>query len=243
MRPTAAGELVIAEARSQRQRLDRLASDLDALAGLRRGHVTIAAVEAVAESLLPEAILAFRARHAGVGFSTVILPAEQAAAAVADDRAEVGLVFNPPARAELQVLAARDEPLCALVAPNHPLASRASVRLVECLAYPLALPDRTSGVRPLMEAFLAGASQRLEPAIESSSFAVLIAFARSGQGVAFQILPGVAHAVADGAVLAIPLSDPALFRGRLEVLTRRGRALPLAAAEFATLLGDQVLNG
>ncbi len=243
MRPTAAGERAIAHARGQRQALERLISELEDLQGLRRGHVAVAAIEAMADGFLPDAIAAYRARHPGVGFSVEILPAEEVARAVADDTAEVGLAFNPPPRADIHIVAQRDEPLCALVAPSHPLAAEASVRLRQCLRYPLALPDRRSGVRPLLEAYVAGGSEPLVPALESSSFAVLIAYARSGQAVAFQIGPGVARAVADGALVAIPLADPPLFRGRLAVLTRRQRNISVAAAEFAALLGDRLLTG
>jgi DNA-binding transcriptional LysR family regulator len=243
MRPTAAGERVIAHARAHRHGLDRLAAELEDLRGLRRGQIVVAAVEAVAESLLPAAILAYRERHPGVAFQVEILPTGQVADAVATDTAELGLAFNAPTRRDLHVLAARDEPLCALVAPGHPLAAASTLRLRQCLGYPLALPDHRSGVRPLLEAYLAGGSERLVPAVESSSFAVLIAFARAGAGVAFQILPGVERAVADGALVAIPLSDPPLFRGRLELIARTGRALPLAAAEFAAGLGTSLMQG
>jgi hypothetical protein len=61
------------------------------------------------------------------------------------------------------------------------------------------------------------------------------AFARMNRGVCFQFRrPG--KAAIPGDMVALPLNEPQLLQARLIVATRRGRVLPIAAANFVELL-------
>jgi DNA-binding transcriptional LysR family regulator len=68
-------------------------------------------------------------------------------------------------------------------------------------------------------------------------------FAQASQGVFFQIAVGVAPEVGRGELVAVPLSDRMLARGRLALVTRRGRTLPPAAARLAEHLAATLRAG
>jgi hypothetical protein len=136
--------------------------------------------------------------------------------------------------AEVLVLAEVPQPLCALVAPEHPLAGKKSLRLRECVAYPLAIPDETLAARTLIDAALGGASIRFEPALLSNSIETTKMFARTSGGVCFSFKIGKKPDVSG--MIAVPLSDPGLSEARLSLAGRRGRVLPVAAAAFAEQL-------
>jgi DNA-binding transcriptional LysR family regulator len=129
------------------------------------------------------------------------------------------------------VLASAAQPLCALVVADHPLAARKTVRLHDCVAYPIAMPDETLAARAFLDAALHRASVTFEPALVSNSVETTKIFARTRKGVCFSFHIG-READVPGMV-AIPLSDPVLADTRLEFAGRRGRVLPVAAASFA----------
>ncbi|RZK97050.1 MAG: LysR family transcriptional regulator, partial [Methylobacterium sp.] len=62
--------------------------------------------------------------------------------------ADLALVLQPPPSADLHVLYSCRQPLCALMRAGHPLARETGpVRLRDCLAHAMALPDRSLAIR------------------------------------------------------------------------------------------------
>ena len=154
--------------------------------------------------------------------------------ALARDKVDLILTHEQTDDAEVNVLAEVPQPLCALVAPEHPLATKSSLRLRECVPYPLAMPDETLAARSLIDAALGGASIRFEPALLSNSIEATKMFARTAGGVCFSFKIGKKPDVSG--MIAIPLGDPGLSDARLCLASRRGRVLPVAAASFAEQL-------
>ncbi len=81
------------------------------------------------------------------------------------------------------MLASVAHPFCAVVARGHPLARRRSLKLRDCLAYPVAMADHTLAGRALIDRTLANASFRFEPTLESNSIETMKAYARLSQAV------------------------------------------------------------
>ena len=80
----------------------------------------------------------------------------QAVAALTAFEADLALVLQPPPSADLHVLYSCRQPLCALMRAGHPLDREAGpVRLRDCLAHTMALPDRSLAIRLHLEQALA----------------------------------------------------------------------------------------
>ncbi len=236
VRLTAAGEVFLAYARQAISELKAVQSQVDQLRGLVRGRVAVAAVESVAGELLPSTITQFQATHPNVRFDVRIGVPEELVAALVADQVDLILTHHPPPRKHAAIVAAAEQALCALVAPDHPLADRNELRLRDCLAFPLALGDASLAGRALIEQVLAQASFELEPRLVSNSVETMKAFARLNHGVCFQFRrPGKALIAPDDMV-ALPLIDPQLSQARLILATRRGRVLPIAAATFVEVV-------
>lgn len=240
VRLTAAGELFVAYARKQIADSERMLSEIEDLRSVRRGEVRIAAIEGMAAEFLPRTIEAFQQRHPKIRFRVYICGRGDIHTRLKEFEADIGLVFNPPADAEIRPLLEVEQRLCAFVAPDHPLAARASVRLSDCIAYPLAVPDTSLGGRALLDEFLARRSLRLEPALESNSFEMMRNFAIKSGGVCFQIQSGMPPAHLPGCMHALPLSDRGLPRGRLTLCMEHSRSLPVATARFAEYLKQRL---
>ncbi|RYY88051.1 MAG: LysR family transcriptional regulator [Comamonadaceae bacterium] len=230
VRLTTAGELFIAYARRRSADLEQVRSEIEALRGLRRGHVAIAGSQAVVPSFLPRAIVEFQALHPGITFDVKVHDRDRAVQDVLDFAVDLALVYNPAGTRGLQVLAQARQRTCAVVAPDHPLAREPGVRLKDCLRYPLVLPDPELSGRSVLDELLDQASHRPAPALVSDSFELMRAYARRAQAVSFQIEIG---AGAETGCVAVPLEERAIPPGRLVLAARRGRVLPMAAASFA----------
>lgn len=236
VRLTAAGEVFLTYTRQAISQLKAVESQVEQLRGLVRGQVGVAAVESVAGELLPAAITKFQSTHRNVRFHVRIGAPEELVAALVADQVDLILTHYPPPKKTVAIAITATQSLCALMVRNHPLAERDSLRLRDCLAYPLALGDMTLAGRALIEKVLSQASFDLEPRLISNSVETMKAFARINRGVCFQFRkPGQAPLLADGMV-ALPLMDPQLAEAKLFLATRRGRVLPIAAAAFVELL-------
>lgn len=234
VRATAAGELFLAYVRRSLKELRLVEAQIDGLRGLVRGRVHVAVAESVTGRMLPDAIAEYHQRHPGVGFSVTVGGPKELTAALARDKADLILTHERPDSRDAVVLAEVPQPLCALVAPEHPLAMRTSLRLRECVAYPLAMPDETLAARTLIDAALGRASIRFEPALISNSIETTKMFARTAGGVCFSFKIGKKPEISG--MVTIPLSDSELAEARLRLASRRGRVLPVAAAAFAEQL-------
>jgi DNA-binding transcriptional LysR family regulator len=236
VRPTAAGELFIDYVRRAISDLDNVTSRIDQLRGLVRGQIKIAAVESVAGDLLPRAITLFQATHSRVRFEVTIGAAEGLLQRLAEDQADLILTHTAISDRKVSIAISTRWPFFALIAPGHPLAAKPEIRLRDCLRYPIALGDKTLAGRALIEQALAKASFTIEPSLVSNSVEAMKAFSLLNNGVCFQFRPPGTTIVEPGGMVAIPVADPPLPNAQLVLATRRGRALPFAAAAFVESL-------
>ncbi|GAA5236318.1 LysR family transcriptional regulator [Verticiella sediminum] len=231
MRLTPAGEAFVAYIRTRAADLERVRSEIEELKGMRRGLVRVTCSQALAPSLLPEAIARFRVSHPLVAFQADIADRVHAMQALRDFATDLTLVFNPTPEADIEPLAEYEQKLVALLHHSHPLAASASLRLRDCMAYPLVLPNRDTGGRQLLERFIARSSLRLSPAIESNSFEFLRSYLRHEQAVSFQIAVGALDRT--GEFVAREIEDRGFPRGNLVLARLRQRTLPVVAHAFA----------
>jgi DNA-binding transcriptional LysR family regulator len=232
VRVTSAGEAFLVYARMVISELKAVESRIEQLRGLVRGQVSVAAAESVAGELLPSAITRFQATHPNVRFHVRIGAPEELMAALVADQVDLILTHDAPRKKDIAIVAVARQALCAMVVPDHPLASRNEIRLRDCLAYPLALADTTLAGRGLIEQVLAQASFDLDPRLVSNSVEAMKAFAHMNRGVCFQFRSPGKALMPPGDMMALPLVDPALLQARLLLATRRSRVLPVAAAAF-----------
>ncbi len=236
VRLTGAGEVLVNYVRWSLKELRKVEAQIDQLQGEARGAVRIAVAESVTPSLLPAAIADYHASHPGVGFHVLVDGPEVLVGALLKDHVDLILTHEPPQQAGLSVLAVTEHPLCAFVAPDHPLAAQEHVSLRQCAQHPCALPDHTLAARQLLDAALDEAGVALLPALESDSIETLKASARLGRMVCFSFHLG-SDAETQGLVPLV-ISHPRCAEAQLFLAARRGRVLPVAAASFAEGLGE-----
>jgi DNA-binding transcriptional LysR family regulator len=212
-------------------------SQIEDLRGLRRGHVRIAVIEAMAGAV-GRLIVASQRDHARVSFEYSVTGSREVVSAVLLEEADIGYAFNPPAERGFQVVAETIEILHAVMARSHPLAGHTTLRLTDCSDYPLLLGDESLGGRHLLDAAAEQAALPLNPAVTGNSIGMMKAIAAESQGICFQI--GI-RPEEEPHLMAIPLTDRGL-RGRLAIGTKKGRQLPSVAAVFLESMKADMLG-
>jgi len=233
---TSAGEIFLRYARSSLRQVEKVRSELDALKGLRRGTVTIHAIESLTPHLLPRAVASFRERHPGVVFEITIDGSDHVVEAVREGRTDIGLAFYPPADPEIVSVFKMREPLVAMMSSRHPLAGRPRVSLADCTPYPVALPMKNTGSRILLDLACKAGGVHLSPALETNSLTLRMQFVHLHDGITFLSRLSGWESLSSGQLTAVTLRDRLLNTASIDVITHASRQLPLASEEFLRFL-------
>ena len=236
VRLNTAGEILLHHIRGQVSDMARVRSQIADLSGVRRGHVSIACDQALMPWFLPRQIEAYRGAHPAVTFRTLVRDRESADRALADYSADIALIFEPSRFADFETVVAVPQPVHCVMASGHPLAARETVRLGECLQYPLALPTAPDGLRFLLEGVASRAGAQLAPAVESDSYEFLLGYAAAADMVSFQVPVGIPDSAARPELASRPVDARDIRPSQLCMGQLRGRVLPIAAARFADRL-------
>jgi DNA-binding transcriptional LysR family regulator len=180
VRLTAAGEVIVDDVRRWRRELERATGQIKELKGLQRGHVAIGVMECFVAGVLPRTIGALQRRHPRVTVDVFIGGTEQILERLAAQTIDVALCFNPPVRphvTSMLKLAARP----GLVASrDHPLAQKKSIRLGDCARYSFVMPDRSLGLRRVVDEALRRAGIEPLAVVATNSMSLIKALVREG---------------------------------------------------------------
>jgi len=153
-----------------------------------------------------------------------------------DLSADIALIFEPVRLSEVQMLATARQSIHAVMAADHPLAARDTVRLRDCANSPVALPTAAYGVRHLIDLALRRTAIGLRIAVEADSFDFLRHYPREEHILSFQIPIGLPGDGLTGGLVSRPVDARDVPEGRLYLCQLRNRALPVAAAKLAAQL-------
>jgi len=240
VRLNAAGELVLHHVRNQIADVERLKSRVADLSGMRRGHVAIACSQAVVPAFLPREVSTYRSQFPNVSFSVRVASHEAALQGLEELEADIAIIFDPVEPPKFQTILAVHQPICAVFAADHPLAAKKTVRLRDCLDYPLALPSPEFGSRQLVERALGRRSIQIKPTVESNSFEFLRQHIMQEQAVTFQIPIGVPESENAAGLVSRPVDSRDLPGGTLFLGQKPDRALAVAAARFADQIASKL---
>jgi len=151
---TQTGRDFLIEARAVLARARAAAQVLNDLAGLKRGSLTIAASQTVANYWLPGRIQAFHAAYPGIDLHISIANTEQVARAVLQGSADIGFVEGEVDDASLTAKRIDGDALIVVVGARHPWVGRKKIALKDLLATAWVLREPGSGTRSMFETAL-----------------------------------------------------------------------------------------
>lgn len=232
VRLTTAGEVLIAAIRRNLADIDAANAQIEQLRGLVRGNVALAVAHSVANDLIPSAIANYQEHHPGVNFQLLVGGTGDLIAALLRDDVDLALVHDPAPSPDLREITSIPQPLCAMMRSDHPLAGRSKLRLSDCQPYPIAMGASMFGGRRLLDRVVKRSHLSLNIVLEANTIRSLKMFARKTDAICFQFEIGTIEDTQNDDMVAITLSDPELSAGRLVLVARNGRTLPLPSVSF-----------
>ena len=130
---TEAGAVLARHARRVERQIGAAEADLAEILGLRRGHLTIGTFPTIGSSLLPQAIIAFRALHPDIELSVRSAWMDPLTEMLDNGTLGLSLLWDydwnriPPDRYDLTPIL--DDPTMLVVSNNHPVARRRRITM------------------------------------------------------------------------------------------------------------------
>jgi DNA-binding transcriptional LysR family regulator len=227
--PTAAGELLLSTAKNWLKEFTRLQAQMEDLRGLRRGHVTIAVIDALAKGFVPEIIRQTREEFPGISFTVKVLDNVDVGTTLSQGEADFGIMLNPRTTKDLQAHAHFDVALGLAVPMDHPLAQHHSVRFNRCADYPVIAPAEPLALCEQVDALIAATGVVLNVATASDNIQMIKSLVANGAGVGIMSSIDVMSEVQAGALAFVRLSDTIIKPLSLAVCAAPARQLSSAA--------------
>ncbi len=234
--PTDAGQLLAAYLRRQESEKQSLLSQFDSIRKVQSGHITLVTGEGYVHWLMRRVISRFAQTHPRITIDLRIESSDKIVDHILDERAHIGILFNPPKNEHLRSHYSYPHPIQTLVLRTHPLAQLTHpLRLSDLLPYPGATLHQDFGLRQHIQAAELSEGTRLTFSFTTTSFDALGQFVLAGLG--YSLVSRLSMAPADAArVVSLPMKNPLLYRGRSHIVTRQGRTLPPAAIELLRII-------
>lgn len=197
------------------------------------GLLTVAAIPALASSLLPLAVRRFQKLRPKVVVKILAVSAHESANLVADQRADLGLIIGPMTNAAIVMFELCATRIGCVMPRKHRLARKTALSPADLQSEPIIALSRHLPLGAQMERAFAEANVPLRLAMEVTQSTVALSLVRAGAGVALidgYVLLGSRN---DDLVLR-PLKPAVLSIAR--ILQPRHRPASRLAQEFSDIL-------
>ena len=241
MKLTQAGEVFARHAIAVLQDEQRLASEFDALRGLRRGQIAVVSAESLNTSILPRLIARMEKKHPGIEMRVRVAGSNEIPQALIAGDADLGLAFSLSPQAQLTQVAVARFRLGAVMRADHRLAGERQVSFSACAAYRLILPSPELSIYTLLERQLRRHRGRLDVRAEVSSLELMRHLTIELDAISFQASIGLETEIASGRLVHRPLHGGGAMATELGAYLRHGRTPPAALDVFIGLLRDEFL--
>ncbi|MFD1560030.1 LysR family transcriptional regulator [Paraburkholderia silviterrae] len=222
---TESGERLAEHARRALLEGDAVLAEIATAKALGRGIVRIGCTEGFTRSFLPHVLARHHAGAPQVRFDLRSGTPSQVEQWVATGEVDLGLAFSSGDPAKVQVEYSAEAPVCALLAPGHSLARRASLTLADLRDYPVALLARGNTARQLFDECCARHGITLEPILTSNNSSALHAFASLAGAITLGSKLSLSGLANDLSLVARRFDEPLLNQRNLCVMTMRERRL------------------
>jgi DNA-binding transcriptional LysR family regulator len=234
--PTEAGRALVRHVRGLQASLHALESEVVEFSRGVKGHLRIAATAGAISECLPPDLAAFSQAHPLIRISLEDLTSGEIQAAVAEGRADIGILVPPVLDSRLVTWRYRASALAVMVPRGHALARRRdALRFESLLDHDIVGLHQGAAVHELMRAEAEGHGRTLKARLQVRGFDAIAQLVEAGLGVA--VMPAaVAQRFAQiFAVQVLALAEPWALRDyRLAV--RQQEVQPTVVQRFVAAL-------
>ena len=203
---TAAGESLMRYVVHTDREFERVRSEIESLKGLRKGKIRLGIPETFTRDSIPGFLSRFNQKYPGISYEIETAGSPRLVEMVGRDELDLAIAFNAPAALHVKHVYQRQLATRVLVSEDHPLATKAHVRLSDCADYGIAYPDVRIGGKVYDEMF-AKAGIKPRKTLVSNSYDLLRSVAREGLALAI-VNARVGEALRGPGYCYVPIKDP-----------------------------------
>lgn len=224
---TAAGEALVATARSMADEWAAFGQRIDAMKGLTRGRLRLAVVS-TAKYFVPRLLGSFCAQHPDVDIALEVLNRDGVVERLQDNRDDLYIMSMPPQHLDLVQHAFLPNPLVVIAPEAHPLAGQQGVALAALAGERFILRERGSGTRLACDSHFARAGFSPNVRLELGSNEAIKQAVAGGLGLAVVSRHALAHHLADDQLAVLEVEGFPLLSNWWTLYPRGKRLSPLA---------------
>lgn len=233
---TEPGELLAQHARKALLDSETVIAEISAACALGSGIVRIGCTEGFTQYLLPNLIASFHADHPQARFVLRSGTPTQVEHWVAIGDVDVGITFSTASSTAVSVEFSMNAPVCALMNPEHPLAQKEVLTLDELLAYPIAVLEKKTTVRQLIDWCCSVHGKHLEPILTTNNSSAMHQFSAQTEAITLGSQIVLKGMQGEPTLVARTIDDPLLNQRQLQVTVMKERRLPQVVDRFLIAL-------
>ncbi|WP_072381889.1 LysR family transcriptional regulator [Novosphingobium sp. NDB2Meth1] len=229
LRLTAAGEIMMAAGGRWQKSLAEVRAQIEDLRGLKRGHVEIAVIDALAKGVIPAAVHALQSRYPGITIELKVASNDQVRRMIASGEVDFGVFFGPESYRDITVRAFVEVHLGFITPAGHPFGEQAEARFSACVGSPVVVPSSPLAVNQQIAVLEGTTRLTLERKAASNNIQMITSLVMEGVGIGILTSLDVVTEVRAGLLSFTRISDPVLRPMTLALCTASARPPSYAA--------------
>ncbi len=233
--PTPAGRTLVHHARLLLQQAERMRGDLAEYADGLKGHIRLQSNTNALIEFLPGPLSNFLAAHPQVNIDLEERLSDEIVAAVADGKADIGIVAGTEDLSGLEVFPFRVDRFVLVTAPSHSLANVERMAFGDALDFDFVGLDRASSLQRFLSDKAERMGRRLKLRVQLRSFDAVCRLVECNVGIGVVPDTTVERNARTMTLHRIQLTDEWALR-RLSICVRKLKDLPTYAQELVRQL-------
>jgi DNA-binding transcriptional LysR family regulator len=231
VQPTPAGRTLVHHARLLLQQAERMRGELSEYSDGLKGHIRLLSNTNALTEFLPEPLSDFLATHPQVNIDLEERLSDEIVAAVADGKADIGIVAGTEDVSGLEVFPFRVDRFVLVTSPTHPLAGADRLAFADALDADFVGLDRASSLQRFLSEKAERMGKRLKLRVQLRSFDSVCRLVECNVGVGVVPETTAARHMKTLSLHRIELTDDWALRN-LMICVRKLPDLPVYAQEL-----------
>lgn len=229
LRLTAAGEMMMASGLKWQKELGDVQTQIEDLRGLKRGHVDIAIIDALAKGYIPSTIHAIQSQYPGITIGIKVLNNDAVRSAILSGEVDFGIFFEPQSFRGITVRAFVEVVLGLLTPAGHPLGQHREARFSACAGSALIVPAEPLAVCQQIAVLEGITGVIVDKTVTSDNIQMITSLVLQGVGIGILTSIDVTTEVRRGLLSFTKISDSVLRPMILALCTSSARTPSYAA--------------
>ena len=229
LRLTAAGETMMASGLKWQKELADVRTRIEDLRGLKRGHVDIAIIDALAKGHIPNVVHAIQTQYPGITIGIKVLNNDAVRSAILGGEVDFGIFFEPQSFRGITVRAFAEVVLGLVTPAGHPLGKHRDARFSACAGSALIVPAEPLAVCQQIAVLEGHTGVVVDRTVTSDNIQMITSLVMEGVGIGVLTSIDVTTEVRRGLLSFTRISDAILRPMILALCTASARTPSYAA--------------